>query len=126
MKTQSQIDNEEALRTQQQFIPLYLNRTDLDNTKTYFKFVLNRASAEIRFGLGATDERTSRVRVQEASLGSQSIRYRNFLINSFTDIMGTTGTIWLLSIGNLISISSSGLNVVNVKKRKLMTNCLII
>jgi len=91
----------------------------LDNTKTYFKFVLNRTSAERRFGLDATDERTSRVRVQEASLGSQSIRYRNFLINSFTDIMGTTGTIWLLSIGNLISISSSGLNVVNVKKEKI-------
>lgn len=118
-KIQSQIDNEEELKTQQQFIPLYLNRTDLDNTKTYFKFVLNRTSAERRFGLDATDERTSRVRVQEASLGSQSIRYRNFLINSFTDIMGTTGTIWLLSIGNLISISSSGLNVVNVKKEKI-------
>jgi len=118
-KTQSQIDNEEELRTQQQFIPLYLNRTALDNTKTYFKFVLNRTLAERRFGLGVTDEKTSRVRVQEASLGSQSVRYRNFLINSFMDIVGTTGTIWLLSIGNLISISSSALNVVNVKKEKV-------
>jgi hypothetical protein len=119
LKTQSQIDNEEALRTQQQFIPLYLNRTDLDNTKTYFKFVLNRRSAEQRFGLGATDEMTSRVRVHEASLGPHALRYQKFLISSFINTVATTGTIWLLSIGNLISISSSGLNVVNVKKEKI-------
>jgi hypothetical protein len=121
-KVQSQIDNEQKLITQQQFAPLYLNQNNLDQTRTYFKFVLNRTLSERRFGLGDTDEMTSRVRVQDASLGSHSSRYRDFLINSFIDIMSTTGTVLLLSVGNLISISSSDLNIVNVKKDTIDDN----
>jgi len=120
--TQSQIDKEQELRTQQQFLPLYLNQTDLNNTKMYFKFVLNRTLSERRFGLGATDQMTSRTNIYNASLGSHSARYRDFLINSFTDIISTTGTMWLLSLGNIISITSSALNIVNVKKEKVDDN----
>jgi len=116
-RTRNQIrsDSQQGFQSQQQFAPLFLNRTKLDETKTYFKFVLNPHNAETRFGLDARDSATSRTRVYESMLAGQSSRYRNILLQSFDDTMATAGTILLLSIGNLSSISSSNLNVVEKK-----------
>lgn len=119
IKTRAKIREEEAaeFRTQQQFAPLYLNQTNLDNIKVYFKFVLNRQAAESRFGINATDEQTGRTAVYTTSLSTISTHHSKLLIDSFIDTISTTGTVLLVSIGNLIKITQSSLDIVEIKKK---------
>lgn len=116
IKLQQDIEKPPDFEMQRQFAPLFLKKEDLAQTKLFFKFVLQSDFAAKRFGINTANEMSKKVDVMSMKLSAQLSRLRDWTMSSFQDIMSTTGTFWLLSVGNLISAEPSDLNISDQKE----------
>ena len=103
--------NQKLENPQQLLAPLFLNKTDLDQTKLYFKFVLDPDFARKRFGIEASDEDTKLSDVSRAKLQGELSKIEVFVMSNFSKLVGTFGVSLLRSISNLISASPSSIDL---------------
>jgi len=115
IKLRQSIEQEPDFKTHRQLAPLYLKRTDLDQTKLFFKFVIDPNFARSKFGIDVSTEKEKRVEYSRAKLQGQLSKLKDLTLASFNDTVSVSGTFWLLSLGNLISINSSNLNIPQIK-----------
>ncbi len=119
LKLRQDIDKEPDFKTQQQFAPLYLKKTDLDQTRLFFKFITDPNFARSRYGIDVASEKDKRSEYSRARLQGQLSKLRDLTLAAFNDTVSISGTFWLLSLGNLISINSSNLNIPQIKSNNI-------
>lgn len=119
-RLQKRINNPPELEQQHQMLaPLLLNKTDLDQTKLYFKFILNPGFAKKQFGIDASNESSSLSGISQAKLQGELKKIQSITMANFAELVGTLGTSLLLSIVNLISIDIPNVNVMLEKSQNI-------
>lgn len=83
--------------------PLLIKQSDLDQTKLYFKFVLDPNFAKTRFGIDTSDEKTKMEQMAFAKFGEQLSKVQRTTIGKFQDLIGTVGVSLLASVATLVS-----------------------
>ena len=119
-RLQKHLDNPPELEHQNRlFAPLLLRKEDLDQTKLYFKFVLNSDFAKKRFGIDTSDEASKRSEISQAKLQGDLSKIRDVTMSNFAEIIGHFGSVLLRSISNLISTQDSTVNYDAEKTRNI-------
>jgi hypothetical protein len=119
-RVQNRIDNPKELEQQRQiFAPLLLKQDKLDQTKLYFKFVLDPDFAKRRFGIDASKEDAKLNDISQVKLQGELSKIQNVTMSAFAKMIGTLGTSLLLSITNLVSTPDSTVNVMLEKSRNI-------
>ena len=119
-RVQNRIEHPPELEQQRQiFAPLLLKQSDLDQTKLYFKFILDPDFARRRFGIEASKEDAKLNDLSQAKFGKELSKIQTITMSAFAGMIGTLGTSLLLSASNLISTTTSTVNVMNEKSRNI-------
>ena len=119
-KLQKRIDHPPDLNPQKHILaPLLLNKTDLDQTKLYFKFVLDPGFAKKRFGIDASNEQSKLTDLSQAKLQGELTKVQDVTMSAFTELVGVLGTSLLLSISNIISLDNSSVDVMEAKSTNI-------
>jgi len=99
--------------------PLFINQTNLAQTKLYFQFVLDPDFAKRRFGIDASDEDTKLVDLSSAKLQGELANIQRFIRSNFSEVIGTIGVILLRSIINIITVSPTSVDFSKLKKEHI-------
>ena len=99
--------------------PLLLNKADLDQTKVYFKFILDPGFARKRFGIDASNEDTKLTGLSQAKLQGELSRIQNVTMSEFSELVGVVGTSLLMSVANAVSIDNSTVHTIAEKSRNI-------
>ncbi len=90
-----------------QLAPLLLNKTDLDQTKLYFKFVLNPDFARTRYGIDASKGEDKLQDLSAVKFKTEFTHIKKITLANFSEYVGSVGTSLLHSVTNLISTGMS-------------------
>lgn len=96
------------------FAPLLLNKTNLDQTKLYFKFVLNSALTNSQFGIDTATEK-SRVAAASAKFTEDTNMIKDVTLANFSTLIAELGTALLFSTGNLVMTHNYTVSIVDLK-----------
>jgi len=99
--------------------PLFINQTNLAQTKLYFQFVLDPDFAKRRFGIDASDEDTKLVDLSSAKLQGELANIQRFIRSNFSEVIGTIGVVLLRSIINIITVSPTSVDFSKLKKEHI-------
>ncbi len=117
---QKRIETPVELNPQNKILaPLFLNKQDLDQTKLYFKFVLNSNFAKTQFGINTSTESSNLTDLVQTKLQGEIFKIHKITMTAYEKLIGTVGTSLLLSISNIISTVDSTVNVMSEKSKSI-------
>lgn len=113
---QKRMMNPPDFNTQSEIItPILLNRRSLDQTKLYFKFVLDPSFAKKQFGIDAVDIGSKLTDLSQTKIQGELSKIQDLTMSIFAKLIGSFGTSIILSIVNLISIENSEIDIMSMK-----------
>jgi len=108
---QKRINNPPELEQQEEmFAPLLLKSHDLDQTKLYFKFVLDSKFAKDKFGIDTSDEASKLEKLSSIKLSGKLKAVHRVTMGGFAELIGSLGSSLLRSVVNLISTDNSSVD----------------
>ena len=124
-RLQKRIENPPELNPQHELLaPLLLNKQDIDQTKLYFKFVLNPKFAKTQFGIDASNEDSRLSDLSQAKLQGELYKIHEVTMSAYAKLIGTLGNSLILSISNLVSTTDSTVDIMSEKLENIDKNML--
>lgn len=116
-RLQKRIENPPELNRERAMLtPLLLNKQTLDQTKLYFNFVLDPFFAKKRLGIDVSSEAAKLTELSQAKFQGELGKIQKFTVSEFSEIVSTVGIVLLRSIVNLVSVTPSQLDFLELKK----------